>query len=79
MPFPRMKILNIENCQQISHSEEHLVVECKESEKYPIGTICYAIPTHICPTVIKYNKVLTVADRKIMGSWKIAARDHVVN
>jgi len=79
MPFPRMKILNFENCQQISHSEEHLVVECFESEKYPIGTICYAIPTHICPTVVKYNKVLTVTDGKITGSWKIAARDHIGN
>ena len=79
MPFPRMKILNIENCQQISHSEEHLVVECIESEDYDIGTICYAIPTHICPTVIKYNKVLTVIDREIVGSWKIAARDHIIN
>jgi D-serine deaminase-like pyridoxal phosphate-dependent protein len=76
MKFPRLKILNFENCKQISHSEEHLVVECIESEKYPIGTICYAIPTHICPTVVKYNKVLTIIDGKISGSWKIGARDH---
>ncbi len=79
MPFPRMKILNMENCQQISHSEEHLVVDCTESDQYPIGKVCYVIPTHICPTVIKYNKVFTIVDGKISGSWKIAARDHTVN
>jgi len=77
MPFPRMKILNIERCEQISHSEEHLVVECYESEKYLVGTVCYAIPTHICPTVVKYKEVLNVVDGKVTGSWKIAARDHI--
>jgi len=79
MKFPRLKILNFENCKQISHSEEHLVIECVESEKYTIGDICYAIPTHICPTVLKYDRVLTVVNGKITGHWKIAARDHVIN
>jgi len=79
MNFPRLKILNLKNNKQISHSEEHLVLECIESERYSIGTICYAIPTHICPTVTKYDKVLTVVDRKITGYWKVAARDHVIN
>lgn len=79
MSFPRLKILNFKRCRQISHSEEHLVVESMESEKHPIGTICYAIPTHICPTIPKYSKVLTVIDHKVTGSWKIAARDHIIN
>ncbi len=79
MSFPRLKILNFEKCKQISHSEEHLVVECLESEKYPIGSICYTIPTHICPTIPKYYQVLTVINHKITGYWKIAARDHVIN
>ena len=79
MKFPRLKILNFENYKSISHSEEHLVIECFESEKFAIGKVCYAIPTHICPTVIKYNKVLTVKEGKITGHWEIAARDHVTN
>ena len=79
MPPPRLKILNFEKLEQVSHSEEHLVVECIESKQYAIGTICYAIPTHICPTVLKYDKVLTVIDGTITGHWKIAARDHILN
>ena len=79
MPPPRLKILNFEKLEQVSHSEEHLVVECVESKEYAIGTICYAIPTHICPTVLKYDKVLTVIDGTITGHWKIAARDHILN
>lgn len=79
MSPPRLKILNFDKLEQISHSEEHLVVECIESKQYAIGTICYAIPTHICPTVLKYDKVLTVIDGTITGHWNIAARDHILN
>jgi len=79
MDFPRLEILNFQNCKQIRHSEEHLVVECNESEKYTIGDVCYAVPMHICPTVIKYDQVLTVNNGKISGHWKVAARDYLTN
>ncbi|MDB4016236.1 D-TA family PLP-dependent enzyme [Flavobacteriaceae bacterium] len=79
MPPPRLKILNFKKLEQVNHSEEHLVVECVESKQYAIGTICYAIPTHICPTVLKYDAVLTVIDGTITGHWNIAARDHILN
>lgn len=78
MKFPRLKLLNFKNYKPVSHSEEHFVVECDESEKYPIGEVCYSIPTHICPTVTRYNQVLTVIGGEIIGSWKIAARDHSI-
>ena len=77
MDFPRLKLLNMKNLKQVSHSEEHLVVECNGSDEYSVGTICYAIPMHICPTVPKYEKVLTVIDGEVTGDWKVAARDHI--
>ncbi len=78
MAFPRVEILNIHNSKQISHSEEHLVLKCNTSNNYAIGDVCYAIPMHICPTVIKYNEVFTVSNSKIEGRWKIAARDYKI-
>ncbi len=78
MTFPRMEILNIHDCKQMSHSEEHLVLECNASDKYKIGDVCYAVPMHICPTVIKYSEVFTVSNNKIAGSWKVAARDYKI-
>ena len=78
MSFPRLHLLNFDACKQISHSEEHLVIECKETAQYPVGAICYTIPTHICPTVIKYSKVLTSSNHKIIGSWEVAARDYLL-
>ena len=79
MEFPRLKFLNCSDTNQIGQSEEHLVVECLDTDKYKIGDICYAIPQHVCPTVPKYNKVMTVEDNKVTGSWKVIARDYKIN
>lgn len=76
MPFPRVELLNMENCLQRSQSEEHLVLTCPEEDSYSLGYNCYALPVHICPTVAKYPKVLTIEDGLITGSWEVAARDH---
>ena len=76
MDFPRVKIFGLEDAEQTGQSEEHLVLHYPKSETLKIGDIFYAIPMHICPTVAKYSKVLTVEDGQITGAWKIAARDH---
>jgi len=78
MNFPRVKFLDT-NGKQIGQSEEHLVVENSNDEIYQIGDHAYAIPVHICPTVAKYKKVITIVHGEIAGSWDIAARDHQLN
>ncbi|NER10324.1 D-serine deaminase, pyridoxal phosphate-dependent [Muriicola jejuensis] len=76
MDFPRVRILGMESAEQIGQSEEHLVLRTKDAPDIPIGTVFYAIPMHICPTVAKYPAALTVEKGRITGSWKVAARDH---
>ncbi len=76
MNFPRVKLLGMEYSEQVKHSEEHLVITGDAIEKYSVGDICYAIPTHICPTVIKYENVLTVRGGKIDDTWAIPARNY---
>ncbi len=78
MGLPRVQFFEETNFKQISQSEEHLVVQCDESDKYDIGTIFYAIPIHICPTVARYKSVFTVINRKVTGSWVVAARDNKI-
>lgn len=78
MNLPRVQFLEVTNFKQISQSEEHLVVQCEESDKYDIGAIFYVIPIHICPTVAKYKSVFPLVNRKITGSWMVAARDHKI-
>ncbi|MEE9361913.1 MAG: D-TA family PLP-dependent enzyme [Cellulophaga sp.] len=74
MPLPRVQFLTPNKANQISQSEEHLVVET--AEELEIGEVCYAVPIHICPTVSKYKSVLTVENGSVSGSWDVAARDH---
>ena len=79
MSFPRLKIFGLEDSLQIGQSEEHLVLEYDKSDSLSIGDLFYGIPKHICPTVAKYPKLLTVKDGKLTGEWKVAARDHQLN
>ena len=79
MPFPRVRIFGLEHCEQIGQSEEHLVVHCDNAQDYKVGDVFYAIPMHICPTVAKYDSVLTVENNAITGSWKVAARNQKIN
>jgi len=75
MKLPRVHFLNCKTIKHVSHSEEHLVIESETSESKQVGDMCYAVPIHICPTVAKYKQVLTIENRKITGSWEVAARD----
>ena len=77
MPLPRIQILGLENVKHIRQSEEHLVVESTEANKYEVGNLFYAIPYHICPTVAKHNKAYTVVKSKKTGTWDIDARDYI--
>jgi D-serine deaminase-like pyridoxal phosphate-dependent protein len=79
MPLPRVRFLGDHQFKQVSQSEEHLVVKCKNAAQYNIGDAFYAIPIHICPTVAKYPKVRVVENHKISGSWPVLARDQELN
>lgn len=79
MPLPRVRFLNFNPIAQISQSEEHLVLSVEEDLDLPIGSPCYAIPVHICPTVAKYPWALTVEDGRVTGKWYVTARDHVLS
>lgn len=78
MDFPRVRILGLEDGQQIGQSEEHLVVQSQRANELEVGDSFYAIPLHICPTVAKYEEVLTVSDGQVTGSWKVAARNQKI-
>jgi len=78
MDFPRIKIMGLEDSQQISQSEEHLVVQTQRPDDFKVGDAFYAIPVHVCPTVAKYEEVLTVSGGEVTGAWKVAARNQKI-
>ncbi|MGB5555971.1 MAG: D-TA family PLP-dependent enzyme [Flavobacteriaceae bacterium] len=78
MPFPRVQFLGMEGVEQVGQSEEHLVLKCANWDNYKVGDVCYAVPVHICPTVAKYESLQVVSERKISGTWKVAARNQKI-
>lgn len=74
----RVFFLNAPELQPISQSEEHLIVAAPENHIYKTGSILYALPFHICPTVALYEKVVTCKNGNITGTWQNIARDRIL-
>lgn len=77
-PFPRVHFLNLPDAVQISQSEEHLVLEVDQPEAYPVGTILYGLPLHICPTVALYERAQVVKKGEVVDTWRVVARDRMI-
>ena len=76
MPLPRAILIGLEEAEHIGQSEEHLVIKTKKALKYDVGDMIYALPKHICPTVVKYNQSQLIKNKKLIGHWDIQARDY---
>lgn len=71
----RFYFIGDENLKPLSHSEEHLVVDIKNSERpWRVGDELYVLPYHICPTVAMYDEVKVIADQRHTEDWLIEAR-----
>jgi D-serine deaminase-like pyridoxal phosphate-dependent protein len=74
MPPPRALLLGLEDAKLVGHSEEHLVVETARAADYPPGSVVYALPWHICPTVNLHSEVVLVNAGRAAARWPVAAR-----
>jgi D-serine deaminase-like pyridoxal phosphate-dependent protein len=74
MPHPRVKIFGLEDATFPIHSEEHLVVETPRAAAFPVGTVVYAVPRHVCPTVALHEEAVVVRDGRAVDRWHVAAR-----
>jgi len=74
MQPPRATFFGLEDAEFVMHSEEHLALRTPKAKDYPVGTVLYAIPTHICPTVALYSFVWCVRERIAEETWPVVAR-----
>jgi D-serine deaminase-like pyridoxal phosphate-dependent protein len=74
MPHPRVRIFGLEDATFPMHSEEHLVVETPRAAEFPVGTVLYAVPRHVCPTVALHEEAWVVRDGRAIDRWHVAAR-----
>ena len=61
----------------VIHSEEHIVLETPEAERFQPGDALLAIPVHICPTCALHKEVYAVEGDRVVGVWQVASRDRV--
>jgi D-threonine aldolase len=79
MPQPRVTLLGIAPYTLVAHNEEHLVFETDDAARFRPGDVVYGIPTHICPTVARYESATVVREGCTEGEWAVAARDRRIS
>lgn len=77
-PQPRVHFLNAPAASPVSQSEEHLVLQVADATQYPVGTVFYGVPLHICPTVALYEKAYVAEKNAVVANWRIVARDRQI-
>ncbi|MCB1225888.1 MAG: D-TA family PLP-dependent enzyme [Verrucomicrobiales bacterium] len=74
-PLPRVRLLGFaRQPEQTMQSEEHLVIEGPEVADLAVGTVVYAVPRHICPTVSMFDEVGWVRGGQVVERVPVTAR-----
>lgn len=74
----RVHLLDAPEHTVVTHSEEHLVIETSEADRYTPGDVVYALPGHICPSVALHQFVLVAEGGRIVDRWEVVARNRVI-
>jgi len=79
MPHPRVIFPALPEAKPVVHSEEHLVLETPRASEFPVGSVIYGIPWHICPTTALHDKVQIVRHGLVAEQWQVTARARQLN
>jgi D-serine deaminase-like pyridoxal phosphate-dependent protein len=71
----RLMLLDLPDAKFLLQNEEHLLVETPEAVRFQPGDELLACPTHICPTCALHKEAYVVERGRVVGRWKVAARD----
>lgn len=73
-PHPRAIFLNMPDAKAVSHSEEHLVLECERAGEIELGACLYGVPWHVCPTVALHSEAVVVRNGRAQERWDVVGR-----
>lgn len=79
MPQPRVVFPELPDARPVAHNEEHLVLETNRAAEFPVGSVLYGIPWHVCPTVALHDRVYVVRDGRVVAEWPVVARARKLN
>lgn len=74
MPHPRVIFPVLPEAKVVMHNEEHLVLETLCAAEFPVGSVLYGIPWHICPTVALHSHVQVAQGGSAVDTWPVVAR-----
>ena len=75
-PHPRVRFEELEgDVPVVMQSEEHLVLDVGQSERFRIGQVLHGVPRHVCPTVALHGEAVVVRDGRVAEVWPITARN----
>jgi D-serine deaminase-like pyridoxal phosphate-dependent protein len=74
MPHPRVLFPMLPDARAVAHNEEHLVLETDRAKEFPVGSVLYGLPRHICPTVALHDRVQVVTNGRVSDEWTVTAR-----
>jgi D-threonine aldolase len=74
MPHPRVIFPALPDAKAVMHSEEHLVLETPRAAEFPVGSVLYGIPWHVCPTVALHSEVRLARGGIVCETWPVVAR-----
>ena len=74
MPHPRVLFPALPGATAVGHNEEHLILETPRASEFPVGSVLYGLPWHICPTVALHDRVHIVKGGRVTEDWVVTAR-----
>jgi D-serine deaminase-like pyridoxal phosphate-dependent protein len=74
-PHPRVRFEELPDANFVMQSEEHLVMELEQRERFLIGQALHGIPKHVCPSVSMHGEAVIVEGMKVVDRWPITARN----
>ncbi len=77
----RASIVGFEDAVTVLQNEEHWLVQVPKRPGRripPVGTVLFAVPTHICPTCALYPSVPVIENGRLAGHWDVTARNRTI-
>jgi D-serine deaminase-like pyridoxal phosphate-dependent protein len=76
----RVRLPDWPEAEPLLQSEEHLLIASPRADDTPVGTVVYALPMHICPTVALHAEAVVVRCGEATGErWEIRARNRRIH
>ncbi len=76
---PRVRFEELDEAEVIMQSEEHLVLQVYQRERFLIGQALHGIPRHVCPTVSMHGEAHVVEGGRVVETWPITARNRRIS